>query len=233
MPGGDLMAEGANVEIAHSLAEAEHEHAAHEGWHRVLEILEVVLLAVVAIVTAWSGYQAAQWDGEQSVRYGHSSRDRFAADAASTLGEQRLAADAGIFTAWLQAHTAGDAELQALLVKRFSPEYRVAFDAWLATDPFTSPDAPLGPGAMPEYQNPDIQKAARLNASASEEFDEGTEARHHGEEYVRNTVLFAMVLFLVAIAQRMKDRTLRASVNALALALALFAIVSTVTLPRL
>ena len=227
------MPEGANVEIAHSLTEQEHGHAQHEGWHRVLEVLEVALLAVVAIVTAWSGFQAAKWDGEQSVMYGHSSRDRFAADAASTLGDQRLAADAGIFTAWLQAHSADDEQLQTMLAKRLTPDYKVAFDAWLATDPFNRDDAPLGPAAMPQYHNPDIEKAAALNATASKEFDEGTKAREHGEEYVRNTVLFAMVLFLVAIAQRMKDKTLRTAVTVLGALLAVFGIISTISLPRL
>jgi hypothetical protein len=227
------MPEGASIEIAHSLTEQEHAHGQHEGWHRVLEVLEVALLAVVAIVTAWSGFQAAKWDGQQSVLYGHSSRDRFAADAASTLGDQRLAADAGIFTAWLQAHSAGDEKLEAMLEKRFTPDYRVAFDAWIATDPFNRDDAPLGPAAMPQYQNPDIEKAAALNATASKAFDEGTEAREHGEEYVRNTVLFAMVLFLVAIAQRMKDKTLRTGVNVLGVLLATFGIISTISLPRL
>ncbi len=42
-----------------------------------------------------------------------------------------------------------------------------------------------------------------------------------------------MVLFLVAIAQRMKDKTLRASVNLIALILAGYAIFSVVRLPRL
>ena len=105
------MPEGANVEIAHSLTEADEHHTDHgDRWHKALEILEVGLLAIVAIVTAWSGFQAAQWDGRQSVLYGHSSRDRFAADSATTSGDQHLAADAGIFTAWLQAHVAGDTE---------------------------------------------------------------------------------------------------------------------------
>jgi hypothetical protein len=215
------------------LTEQEHGHAPREGWHRVLEILEVALLAVVAIVTAWSGFQAAKWDGRQSELYGHSSRDRFAADAASTLGDQRLAADAGIFTAWLQAHSAGDEGLQTSLAKRFTPDYKIAFEAWLATDPFNRDDAPVGPAVMPEYQNPDIEQAAELNATASKVFDEGTEAREHGEQYVRNTVLFAMVLFLVAIAQRMKDKTLRTGVNVVGVLLALFGIISTISLPRL
>jgi hypothetical protein len=229
------MPEGANVEIAHSLTEQEHAHGGdnHEGWHRVLEILEVALLAVVAVATAWSGFQAAKWDGHQSVLYGHSSDDRFAAGAATTTGDQRLAADAAFFTAWLQAHSAGNTDLETLLSKRFTPDFKVAFDAWLQTDPFVNNAAPPGPALMPQYKNPDIEKAAKLNASASAAFEEGTKARETGEKYVRNTVLFAMVLFLVAIAQRMKDKTLRGGVNIIAVILASYAIVSVVRLPRL
>ena len=194
------MPEGANVEIAHSLAEGdEHREGHHEGWHRVLEILEIGLLAVVAVVTAWSGFQAAKWDGRQSLLYGHSSRDRFEAEAATTTGDQRLAYDAGIFTAWLQAYSTGNTDLQASLVKRMTPEYKVAFDAWLATDPFANPSAPPGPGTMPQYKNPDLEQATKLNDTASATFEEGTAARETGEKYVRDTVLFAMVLFLVAM----------------------------------
>ncbi len=229
------MPEGANVEIAHSLTEQEHAPGTlhHKGWHRVLEILEVGLLAIVAIATAWSGFQAAKWDGRQSELYGTASRLRFEADAATTLGSQRLAADAGIFTAWLEAHEAGDVELETLLSKRLTPDFKVAFDAWLTTDPFVDPSAPPGPAAMPEYKNRDSVKAAALNARASALFEEGTRARATGEKYVRNTVLFAVVLFLVAIAQRMKDKNLRAGVNGMAVILAVLGIVSIAGLPRL
>jgi hypothetical protein len=34
-----------------------------------IEILEVTVLALVAIATAWSGYQATQWGGRQAVLY--------------------------------------------------------------------------------------------------------------------------------------------------------------------
>jgi hypothetical protein len=50
---------------------------------------------------------------------------------------------------------------------------------------------------------------------------------------VRNTVLFAMVLFLVAIAQRFKDRGVRTAVNVIAFSVLVFALASIVTLPRL
>ena len=49
---------------------------------------------------------------------------------------------------------------------------------------------------------------------------------------MRNTVLFAVVLFLVALAQRMKDKNLRAGVNGMAVILAIYGIVSIAGLPR-
>jgi hypothetical protein len=42
-----------------------------------------------------------------------------------------------------------------------------------------------------------------------------------------------MVLFLVAIAQRMKDKTLRAGVNLIAILLAGYGVISVIRLPRL
>jgi hypothetical protein len=232
------MPEGANVDIAHSLTESHdhHETRTHERWHRVLEIFEVFLLAIVAIATAWSGFQAAKWDGRQSFDYGTASRLRFEADAASTAGGQELIADVGLFTAWLEAHDAGDEELQFLFEKRMTPDYRVAFEAWMKTDPFNNPNAPVGPAAMAEYKNPYNERAAHLNDQASASFDDGTDARETGEKYVRNTVLFAMVLFLVAIAQRFKDfkdRTLRTAENVIALTVLVFALSSIATLPRI
>jgi len=228
------MAEGANIEIAHHLTEHGHghEHGSAHRAHRALEVIEVILLAVVAITTAWSGFQAAKWDGEQSRLYGVATAARFQSEELDSLATTELVADAGLMTAWLEAHDAGDADLQALLEKRMTPAYKVAFDAWLLTDPFVNPDAPKGPAKMPEYHNPFRAKAQRINARAQAAFAVGTEAREHGEKYLRNTVLLAMVLFVAAIAQRLKDPLLRGILNGVALAILVFAVVSLASLPR-
>ena len=82
-------------------------------WRTAVEIAEVTVLAIVAIATAWSGYQATQWGGRQTVLYGQASSTRFQADALSTLGGQQLVADSSMFTAWLVARQSGDAEPRA------------------------------------------------------------------------------------------------------------------------
>jgi hypothetical protein len=226
------MPEGMNVHVAHKLSEREREERAKRRWQEVVEILEVLVLAIAAVATAWSGYQAARGDGHQSVLYAESSRARFQADAASTLGGQQLAADASMFTAWLQARAAGDAKLQAALVRRFTPEYRGAFEAWLKTQPFTDPAAPPGPGYMPQYRNPQLVKAEQLNAQASHDFEEGTATRETADRYVRVTVLFALVLFLIAVAQRFRTRGVRIGANALAIGLLVYGLYTVSTLPR-
>jgi hypothetical protein len=58
----DRVPEGSNIEMAHTLAERG-EGRGHERrarWEELVEIIEASLLALVAVATAWSGYQAAQ-----------------------------------------------------------------------------------------------------------------------------------------------------------------------------
>ncbi len=65
---------GSNIEIAQHLSD--HKGSAHSLGHEILEIAEAMLLAVVAITTAWSGYQSALWAGHQSELYGQASKLR-------------------------------------------------------------------------------------------------------------------------------------------------------------
>ena len=165
--------------------------------------------------------------------YSDASVVRIQANTAATLGQQRLAADGAMFSAWLEARAANDPRLQALLVRRFSPEYRTAFAAWLDTEPFTNPDAPPGPGYLPEYHNPQTERAETLNEQAATLEAAGTEARHTAEEYVHATALFALVLFLVAVGQRFRLRGVRVATIAMALGLFSYGLYGIATLPPL
>ena len=136
--------------------------------------------------------------------------------APQLTANQTLIYNAGNFTAWLQAYDAGDESLQKLLERRFTPEYKEAFDAWVAIDGMNDPSAPPGPRYMPEYEDPLAEKAAEQNKEASHAFDLGVEYRETGERYVRVTVILAAVLFLIAIGQRFKIRGVRYAVNIVA-----------------
>ena len=57
---------------------------APERSERALELAAVVLLSLTALATAWSGYQAARWSGEQSKLYAQASATRVMAEQQTT-----------------------------------------------------------------------------------------------------------------------------------------------------
>lgn len=233
MPEGNI-----NAEIAEKLSEAgeSEEPKMHQPSKRrieIVEILEAILLAIVAIATALSGFQAALFDGESAKEYATSSRLRTQANGTQLTANETLIYNASTFTAWLQAYDAGDKSLQRLLEERFTPEYKTAFDAWIAIGGISNPDAPPGPRYMLEYEDPLVEKAAELNKEASRAFDLGVSTRMTGEKYVRVTVILAAALFLIAIGQRFKIRGVRNSVNTVAGVLILYCVYLIITYPHI
>ena len=219
MPEGNINAEVAEHLREHGGHDQHDDPAAHRPSRRrieTIEILEAILLAIVAIVTALSGYQAARWDGESAKEYATSSRLRTEANGTQLTANQTLIYNAGTFTAWLQAYAQHQKYLQDLLSRRFTPEYKVAFDAWLAVGGVTDPKAPPGPRYMPQYKDPLVAKATELSNEASHAFDLGVSTRATAEKYVRITVVLAAVLFLIAIGQRFQIRGVRYAVNIIA-----------------
>ena len=229
------MPEDLNAEIAGGLAEAGNPHDQQEKlrWERFVEICEAIVLATIAVATAWSGYQAARWDGRQVERYGTASAIRIQADEQLTLGGQQKLLDVATFNTWIQANQDGREALAALYIRRFSPEFKTAFDAWLATHPFSNPDAPPGPSFMPQYTNPQIDQGNALNEEATAIFDEGTRARETSDNYIRTTVVLATVLFLLALSQRFRTRGVRIAVLVVSGLLMVYGVAAIASFPRL
>jgi hypothetical protein len=97
----------------------------------------------------------------------------------------------------------------AIAVHRFRPQFRTAFDAWLATDPLHNPHAPPGPTYMPQYKLAAQAQASALDTKADTKFQEGSQAGLVGDNYVRITVFLAAVLFLVGIGSSFKLHGIR------------------------
>ena len=225
---------GANIEIAHKLNEgSEHKDPHTSRWLEGLEIVEAILLAMVAIATAWSGYQAARWDGMQDELYEKSTRLRVEAQGLATRGGQEQIYDASVVSEWLKAEASGQHKVAQLFERRLRPEFRPAFDAWVKTDPINNPDAPAGPLLMSQYRNANLSNAAKLSNQASDAFEEGSRARSTSDNYVRVTVLLATVLLLVAISQRFKTHQVRVGLAVVSLLLLCIPMWRLMTLPRL
>jgi hypothetical protein len=124
------------------------------------ELFEAILLSIAALLAAWTGFQAAKWSGVQANSYSQAGASRVESTRESTLAGQESTVDVISFTQWLQAAEAEGvlAELvqsdttyvpdpnvvSGFLYQRFRPEFKVAVDAWVATNPRVNPNAQLG-----------------------------------------------------------------------------------------
>jgi hypothetical protein len=220
----------AHVHVPHELTERE-EHAPPARFERWLELAAVLLLSLTTLATAWSGYQAARWSGEQSQSYARASATRIKAQQQSTRSGQLRIADLTGFDDWLAADRAGNDELARLYVRRFRPEFVPAFEAWLAQKPFTNPDAVPGPQYLPQYRLATERRAAALDDEADDLYREGTDAKSNDDKYILSTVFFAAVLFFAGISLRLDWRPLRMVVLGLATAMLAGGLVFVGTLP--
>ena len=163
----------------------------------VFDVIAVFVLSITAVLTAWCGFEASKWGGDMSIAFSEASGARINAGVADgTAGDARQY-DLTIWTEWVLADRAQDAELTAFIEERFSPEFAVAFDAWEAGG-----RADLGPFVMDEYVPPGSAEAAELTERADARFADALESNQRGDNYTLLTVLFALVLFLTAMSQR-------------------------------
>jgi hypothetical protein len=220
------------AEVGKELGE-HRKHAAHgrDPHDRWLSIAEALLLSIVAVLAAYSGYAAAKWSTESSVALARASAERTKANRAGTEAVVTRTLDSASFNAWFTAFTAGDANAQRLARKRLRPGYRPAFDAWLATDPAHNPDAPPGPAYMPQYVLPQQTAADAHDARADAAFEEGAHAGATADKYIRDTVFLATVLFLVGISGQFRVRQARLGLVGIAGALLVFAVIQLLGLP--
>jgi hypothetical protein len=174
-----------------------------------LEVLATMLLAVAAVATAWSGYQATRWNGEQAKASSTTNAIRIEAARAQGLSQAQTQIDVATFTQWVDAYAREETQLADFYFKRFRQEFRPAVDAWLATRPLKNPNAPLTPFAMPQYKLAATAEAKRLDAEA--ELSAATVRRdiQRASNYILGVVLFSVSLFFAGMSTKLGNTRLR------------------------
>jgi hypothetical protein len=202
------------------------------GSTRVFTIIEAVLLAVVAVLAAWSGYASAKWGTESSLDLAKASAARTQANRADLDALTQKNFDASTFNAWFTAYTLGNQSAMDLAERRFTPTFLAAFNAWMATDPATNPNAPKGPTYMPNYVQPGLAQTRRLDAKADASYALGESAAANSDNYVRTTIFLASVLFLVGISSHFRVRGARIALVAVGFTMMSLAIVLLAIAPK-
>ncbi len=174
-----------------------------------IELVATVLLALAAVATAWSSYQANRWNGEQAKASSRTNAIRIEAARAQGLAEAQKQVDVMTFTQWVDAYARQETELADFYYRRFRPEFKPAVVAWLATKPLENPDAPLTPFAMPEYRLAAEEEASRLDAEAEVSAATVRLDIQRSTNYVLGVVLFAVSLFFAGMSTKLRDPRLR------------------------
>ena len=188
--------DGAPVEARPERSQGESD-AKRERW---IEAISVALLAIASLTAAWCGYQATLWSGQQAAHYTEAGARRVESLRATGVAERATQVDIELVIQWIDAYQGGNQELADFYESRFTPALQPAFDAWIATDPFNNPDAPNSPFAMPEYVQPEQERAHQLEAEAADLFDRGQHDNEVGDNYVLATVFLATALFFLAVS---------------------------------
>ena len=194
----------------------------------VFDVIAVFVLSITAVLTAWCGFEASKWGGDMSIAFSEASGARIQAGVADGTARDARQYDLTIWTEWVLADRAQDAELTAFIEERFSPEFAVAFEAWDAGG-----RTERGPFVMPEYVPPGTEEAEELSERAETRFADALESNQRGDNYTLLTVLFALVLFLTAMSQRDLTRWVRWTLLVLAIAVGLTGAIIMLTFPIL
>src|SRR3954454_14555321 len=101
MPEG-MSAQDVGKEIA-GHAQPSGKNDAEERRDRLVSITEAVLLSIVALMAAWSGYAAAKWSTESRVSLAAASTGRTEANRANLQAIELRNFDSSTFEAWFTA----------------------------------------------------------------------------------------------------------------------------------
>jgi hypothetical protein len=200
---------------------------------RLVQICEATLLALVTITAAWAGFSAAKGNTTSRIDVARSAAERNLASRDELIAISLRNFDASTFNAWFTAFTLHSRTGEVIAERRFRPQFRVAFNAWQATNPMHNPHAPPGPTYMPQYKLAAQAKAAALDRRADAYLAAGTRAGFISDNYVKITVFLAAVLFLVGIGSTFKLNRVRYALIVFGSALLIISIVLILRQPRL
>ena len=204
---------------------------ARRGCTHHLELFSTLLLTLAAVLTAWASYQAAHLRSEQGLAGNRSTAQRIQANRITSIANRQIQIDVATFVQWLNAHQAGDAKLATFYVRRFRPEFKPAFAAWLAAKPFTNPKAPLTPFDVKQYKLATLTEADALEQRGALASLESQRSVKRADKYTLCVVMFALALFFAGFSTRVRTEGSRIAVLGVGWAILLVTLVWMATFP--
>lgn len=175
---------------------------------RFLEILAVILLGVATVGSAWCGYQASRWNGEQGDLAREASDLDVESARLSGIATQRVAYDAGILADYAQAIASQEERLaefyRSSLIR---PQFLPLLEEW--EDEVAAGRVPANLFEDEDYLEEQYSDSFTVQAEAEAATLDSQVAGRTSDAYVLTTIFFAIALFFSGVTSSFRSRSIR------------------------
>lgn len=155
---------------------------------------------------SYSSYESHLWLGVQTFLLREVNVDSLHTAKEELTQGQHTVIDVVTFTQYSNAIIRNEQNLSNFYYNRFTPEMKVAVDAWLATDPLKNPNAPPSPFAMSEYNRTHVLLAQQFANKTNSELQQAQQANENSSSYVFLSVLYSSALFIDGVIGRTSNK---------------------------
>jgi hypothetical protein len=175
---------------------------------RLLEVLAVVLLGVATIGSAWCGYQATRWNGEEGDLARQSAALQVEAARQFGLATQIVSYDSNMIGQYANAAVDGnDALMRFYRETLIRSDFLPILDRWQEqVDAGTTPD-----NLLEDQEYLDVQlESYRLTVAEAEALSvEAQQAGNEADDYVLTALILASSLFFAGLTTSFRVRFAR------------------------
>lgn len=176
--------------------------------NRLLEVVAVVLLGVATVGSAWCGYQATRWNGDENDLSRQSAALQVEAARQFGVATQTVSYDSNMISQYANATAAGDTALMRFYRETLlRPEVLPLVDRW---------EAEIAAGRAPEnllddevYLDTQLDTYRATSSAATDLIDQAEDAGNHADEYVLTTLVLASALFFAGLTTSFRVRLAR------------------------
>ena len=173
--------------------------------HRILEVLAVVLLGVATIGSAWCGYQATRWNGDENELARQASNLQVEAARQFGLATQVVSYDSNMIAQYARAVSEGNERLQQFFkASLIRPAFLPTLERW--EEDVADGGSPTNLLVDDEYLEEQLTGYRDTEARAQAMTAEAEEASSHADDYVLTTLLLASALFFAGLTTSFRVR---------------------------
>ncbi len=174
-----------------------------------IEPAAAILMAVTTLATTWCSFQSSKWSGQSGTLTTLAGNLDRKANLLSVEGYQEQDLHMEMFMQLMAARHTENEELMRFYSERLAPDFKVAYESWLAQNPFENPKADPHPFVANLYTVRFASEVDEARTEAAKSVQEAARTGQIASRYLSNTVMLAAVLFFVGTSTRFDSQRVR------------------------